>query len=176
MGATMNPVQARLLADRDRLRALADAHPEAIRVVQEVGNPPTGYDIELRCRGVEDLGPKGPILRASHLVRVRLPASYPIKQPTVQVLTPVRNPHIFPSQMICLGSEWSPGQSLDLFVRRIWRILVWDPAVIDPKSPADLESLAWYEAHRAAVPFDRIDPVAAPSAPAAPKPRIAWNG
>lgn len=175
MGATMNPAQVRLLADRDRLRALAAAHPDAIRVVQAVGDPPTGYDIELRCRGAEAPGATGPVLRAGHLVRVRLPAGYPIKRPTVQVLTPVWNPHVFSNGMVCLGSEWSPGQPLDLFVRRIWRIIVWDPAVIDPGSPADGAAMDWYEAHPTAVPFDRVDPVGA-QAPDAPKPRIAWNG
>lgn len=176
----MNPAQVRLAADEQRLRALAAAHPEAIRVVQAVGAPPTAFEVELRCRGAAAPAASGVVLRTSHLVRITLPAGYPIRRPTARVLTPVFNPHVFASGVVCLGSEWSPAQSLDLFVRRLWQILVWDPAVIDPGSPADGGAIAWYEAHPNLVPFDRTDPADAgeppPAPPAAPASRIAWNG
>ena len=102
----------------------------------------------------------------------------PAKRPTATVLTSFANPHIFPSGAICFGSAWTPGESMALFVTRIWRILVWDPLVLDPGSITNGPAMEWAKQHMTALPLDRTGPMEPPNsapAPAAPKRSITWR-
>ncbi|HET7093166.1 MAG TPA: ubiquitin-conjugating enzyme E2 [Thermomicrobiales bacterium] len=169
----MSVVAARRAADSERLRAFAAAHPAALQILQTEGNPPHRYLLRFVCRGVESLPGGRPRLRATHDVQIVLPTAYPIARPTATVLTPVCNPHIFESGTVCLGdAAWSPAESLDLFVQRLRSILVWDPLILDPGSPANWTAMRWAEAHRRDLPLD--EPSFGGAAPAAPA-TIDWR-
>jgi len=179
----MEAQRRRLAADHERLRAWCAARAGAARLVSVEGVPPVRYVVELDCRGPERLAEAGPVLRGSHRFQIDIPHAYPLKAPRLTMLTPTVNPHIWTSGTVCLGGFWNAGQALDLLAAQMWRILTWDPAVIDPNSPADGAAIGWYMNNRAAVPFDRTDPAAPPlpAGPAAepepaapPPPRIAW--
>jgi ubiquitin-protein ligase len=121
---------------------------------------------------MESLSGGAPRYRTTHDVLVVLPAAYPIGRPTATVLTPICNPHVFDSGVVCLGgAAWSPAESLDLFVRRLRSILVWDPLILDPGSPANWTAMRWAEGRRDQLPLD--EPSFGGETPAAPAP-IVW--
>jgi hypothetical protein len=163
----------RRAADFARLRDFAAAHPDALHILQTEGDPPQRYLLRFVCRGMESLTGGRPRFRTTHDVQIVLPAAYPIARPTATTLTPVCNPHIFESGAVCLGdAAWSPAESLDLFVRRLRSILVWDPLILDPGSPANWTAMRWAEAHKRDLPLD--EPSFGGVAPAAPPP-ISWR-
>jgi ubiquitin-protein ligase len=80
----------------------------------------------------------------NNVVHVELPARYPFEQPKVTVTTPIWNPNIFPSGLICLGQKWIPTQNLALLVQRVMQILALDPTIINLDSPANKDAKEWY--------------------------------
>ncbi|HEU0113864.1 MAG TPA: hypothetical protein VFQ80_04280 [Thermomicrobiales bacterium] len=162
----------RRAADFERLRDFAAAHPAALQILQMEGQPPQRYLLRFVCRGMESLPGGRARYRTTHDVQIVLPAAYPIARPTATVLSPICNPHVFESGAVCLGDAWNPAESLDVFVRRLRSILVWDPLVLDPGSPANWTAMRWAEAHRRDLPLD--EPSFGGAAPAPPPP-IVWR-
>ncbi len=178
----MNPQHARLREEHRRLQALAQAHPDAITIVKVDDDPPVRYLLDLHCTGAASLNEVSDevVLKKTFRVQIDMGSKYPVQRPAVHVGSPFFNPHIFSSGAVCLGMPWTPTQSLDVFVRRLWGLLVWDPEVLDEMSPADSDAIAWFKRHKDRVPFDRVDPTLPPKAPPEPppppKPRITWRG
>ncbi|MCC6315724.1 MAG: hypothetical protein IT337_17135 [Thermomicrobiales bacterium] len=166
----------RLHADWEKVRVLAQCRPESIQVLETEGAPPFRYRFALAGRGIERFALTGPVFRDRHEVEVFLPTDYPMVEPDVWIRTPIAHPHVFPGGHVCLGAhQWNPGESLDLFLRRLRMILVWDPRIINPSSPANMEAIRWANQHPARLPFDTPewpDEIAAPP----PPPRIrTWS-
>lgn len=113
-------------------------------------------------------------VQASNALQIQLPARYPFEPPKVTVTTPIWNPNIFASGLICLGQQWIPTHNLALLVQRVMQILALDPAIINLASPANGEAGRWYaEASRlnpALFPTVRLD-----SLRASAKPTIQWR-
>ena len=168
----MNPQQVRLREELRRLQALAAAHPQAITIVKWDDDPPTWYSIDLHCRGGASFDEDKNVVttKKTHRVQIDMGSKYPVHRPAVHVESPFFNPHIFPSGAVCLGGAWSKSETLDIFVQRLWGLLVWDPNVIDEGSPADSDAMLWYRQHKDEVPFDRIDLTQPPSPAPAPEP------
>ena len=57
--------------------------------------------------------------------------------------SPIWNPNVFPSGQWCYG-DWKVTEFLDLFVTRLMRVLALDPAIINPRSPANSSAAHWY--------------------------------
>ena len=107
-------------------------------------------------------------------VRVDLPIRYPFEPPKISITTPVWNPNIFPSGLICLGEKWIPTHNLALLLRRVLQILALEPEIINLASPANADAAKWYaNARRRDVslfPTIRLEALRA-----VPKPAIQWK-
>ena len=173
----MSIAQTRRANDFRLVRELAAAHPGALRIVRTEGAPPSRYLIEIGCRTMVALDGDAPTLGDRHTVRIDLDATYPLTKPRATVLTPLVNPHVFPSGSVCVGEiAWNPGESLDLFVRRLRSILVWDPVGVNLDSPANGEAMQWHRRHPERAPFDAPQfGGAAPDAPGPAKPAIRFR-
>ena len=62
------------------------------------------------------------------------------------------HPNVYPSGLVCLGAKWLPSEGMDLFVRRIVRLLAFDPLIVNVHSVANGAALRWYLAARARYP------------------------
>jgi hypothetical protein len=148
---------ARQEADVARVRALAVASGGRIGIVTL---PSPG-----RARFVLDLA------YATVGSAIDLAARHPFQPPLTTVLTPVFHPHVFASGVVCIGARWIPSEGMDLFVRRIVRLLAFDPLLMNPQSIANGVAQAWYalalQRHPAGFPTD-----AAALLLAAPAPRV----
>jgi hypothetical protein len=144
-------------ADVERVRALAAASGGRIGIVT--------LPLPGRSRFVLDLGyatvssPQYPQVRQpSSRVSIELAARHPFAPPVTTVLTPVFHPHVFASGVVCIGAKWIPGEGMDLFVRRVVRLLAFDPLLMNPQSIANGAAQAWYAValarHPTAFPTD----------------------
>ena len=168
-------------ADVERLQALARANPGRIEVLNVEGDPPATVRFRLALRSVVELPAGGePLIGQRHTLRVQFGQRYPLEAPLVYLESPIANPHIFPTtRRICIGVAWTPSETLDLFVQRVWAILAWDPQVIDPNSPANMGALDWSQKNATRLPFEtaRLRGADAAPAPAEPaKPKLSWRG
>ena len=166
----MSVPERRKASDFEKLKAFAARSNGSIAIQSTSGNPPTQYVLRIMCRSVEALDSGTPRFRTSHDVKISLSSSYPLGKPTVTMLTPIFNPHIFTSGAFCLGDFWNPAESLDVFVQRLIAIIVCDPVILDPRSPANGEAMRWVQANRQQLPFDTVT-IAQQVAPTS---RIVW--
>lgn len=158
-------------ADMVRLRELAvrsGGRLELLEVSARSGRP---FRLGIHCRTAASSDyPRMP--QNGVTLRIDLPARYPFERPVLTVETRIFHPNIFASGVICQGDKWLPGEGLDLLVRRIIRLVTFDPAHVNPASAANRAAAAWYLQQRSkspeAFPTDRIDfgPAAMATAPA----------
>jgi hypothetical protein len=87
-----------------------------------------------------------PQWQASCLIEIHLPARYPFEPPSARTISKVWHPNVFINGNICLGSRWQASEGLDLFVARIARLLVFDPALVNLNSVANQAAALWYRA------------------------------
>jgi len=150
----------RLGADLERLRSLAAASQGKVVLVATPAPGAKRFVVEL---GYSTAGsPAYPLARHTRTrLGIDLPARYPFQPPAATVTTPIFHPNVYPSGLVCLGAKWLPSEGLDLFVRRIARLLTFDPRLVNVHSAANRDALAWYlEALRRsphAFPSDRVD-------------------
>jgi ubiquitin-protein ligase len=153
----MNLTETRLRREREQLEAFARQTPW-LEVVDIQGNPPRSYHLRFKCRSITRLDSGRPQYGTAHELRIDLPANFPFASPTARVLTPICNPHVFAHGGVCLGSApWQPGETLTVFADRLRRILVWDPLVLDPRSPANRSAMQWAQAHMRDLPLDSLN-------------------
>lgn len=128
-------------ADVERLRALAAASRGRITLVEPAGRNRFVLDL-----GVSTAGSRAyPVVRQSHArVMIDLPARYPFQPPVATVTTPIFHPNVHPSGLVCIGTKWLPSEGMDLFVRRLVQLLVFDPLLVNVHSVANPQALAWY--------------------------------
>jgi ubiquitin-protein ligase len=167
----MSVQQLRKAADFDKLKAFAARSNGAVTILSTTGNPPTQYVVRINCRSLEAVRSGSPAFRNAHELKINLSANYPLGKPTVTMVTPIFNPHIFSSGSFCLGDSWNPAESLDVFIQRLIAIIVCDPVILDPRSPANTDAMKWVQANRQQLPFDSVT-IAQQAAPAS---RIVWT-
>ena len=145
--------------DVERVRALATTSGGRIGIV--------ALPVAGRPRFVLDLGyatvgsHRYPAERQpSSRVAIDLAPRHPFQPPATTVLTPIFHPHVFASGIVCIGAKWLPSEGMDLFVRRLVRLLAFDPLLMNPHSIADGAANAWYQAalrrHPEAFPTDAV--------------------
>jgi hypothetical protein len=139
----------RLKADHDALRRLAHLHPR-IEIEGVFGNPPERYRL---CLKVKSLRERGELIEtvAEHRLEVTLPRGYPRDAPLFRMLTPVFHPNIAP-HAVCIGDDWSAGESLDHLVQRVGEILAYQS--YNTKSPLNGRAAQWVDEHRDQLPID----------------------
>ncbi|MGI9253065.1 MAG: ubiquitin-conjugating enzyme E2 [Thermomicrobiales bacterium] len=180
MSAT-DPRIRRLETERERLIAWCAERPNAVTLVNVDGTPPQRYTLRFRCISPAELTENSPRLAQMQQFTFILPGQFPMKAPVVTVTTPVVHPNIWVSGQVCLGNFWNPSITLDQLAAQMWRILVWDPSVINPDSAANGVAAHWYRSQRDHVAYDRVDPSLPKNepepeqSPEPPKPRISWS-
>jgi hypothetical protein len=133
----------RLEADHERLRALAATSGERIVLLTGPIAARPQVDLEFRYAVARSERYPADVTRQTRL-RIALPARYPFQAPTATVLTPIWHPNVFPAGVICLGTRWLPSEGLDLFVRRLARLLTFDSLLVNTHSPANRVAADWY--------------------------------
>lgn len=145
-------------ADIERVRALAAASAGRLGIVAlpAPGSPRFVLDLDYATAGSRRYpAEKQPRSR----VAIELAARHPFEPPVARVLTPIFHPNVFASGIVCQGTKWLPSEGMDLFVRRIVRLLAFDPLLTNTSSAANGAAAQWYaaqaRAHPHAFPTDR---------------------
>jgi hypothetical protein len=145
-------------ADIERVRALAASSAGRLGIVAlpAPGSPRFVLDLDYATAGSRRYpAEKQPRSR----VAIELAARHPFEPPVARVLTPIFHPNVFASGIVCQGTKWLPSEGMDLFVRRIVRLLAFDPLLTNTASAANGAAAQWYaaqsRAHPQAFPTDR---------------------
>jgi hypothetical protein len=148
---------ARREIDVERVRALAAASAGRIGVVTlpMAGRPRFVLDLGYTTAGSSAYPRER---QASSRITIDLAPRHPFQPPLTTVLTPIFHPHVFGSGVVCIGARWLPGEGMDLFVRRVVRLLAFDPLLMNPHSIANAAANTWYRSslqrHPQAFPTD----------------------
>ncbi|MGB7990113.1 MAG: ubiquitin-conjugating enzyme E2 [Candidatus Methylophosphatis roskildensis] len=156
----MSAHQLRRAADLERLRALEKASRGRLKLLAADAVPGRPIRLEMRCRTAADARyPVRAVVGVS--LRIDLPARYPFERPVVTIESPIFHPNVFANGLVCQGERWLPAEGLDLLVKRMIRLASFDPAHVNPASPANRAAASWYLAQVArtpeAFPTDRVE-------------------
>jgi ubiquitin-protein ligase len=155
----------RLKADYEAIRRLANLHPR-IEIEGVSGNPPDRYRLVLRVKSLRERGESiEPV--DEHRLEITMPRGYPRDAPMFRMLTPVFHPNIAP-HAVCIGDNWTAGESLDLLIQRVGEILAYQS--YNTKSPLNGRAAQWVDENRERVPVDRDEFFVDLSAVPAPTP------
>lgn len=153
----MSAFEERREQDVQKLRLLAGQPRSPLTIARVAGKPTSEIDLELRLKTVPSGNYPGSTQDVTRFT-VTLPARYPLVEPIVTIKTPIFHPNVYSSGRICLGLQWLPTNGLELLIKRIAQIIVFDPAILNEQSPANREALDWYRdarrRHPAAFPTD----------------------
>lgn len=129
--------------DIRRLRELAAKSDNAIAIEKVSGTPPSSVTLRL---GYVTAASRSYPRETSNVIRlsVSLPARYPLVAPAVTVTTPVFHPNVYTSGLVCLGDTWIASETLDAVVRRVIRLLTFDPLISGGQPPANAAASSWY--------------------------------
>ena len=156
-----NPSPAmRREVDVERVRALAAASGGRIGIVTlpAPGRPRFVLDLACTTAGSQRYPREQ---RTTTRLAIDLAPRHPFAPPIATVLTPIFHPHVFASGLVCIGAKWLPSEGMDLFVKRIVRLLAFDPLLMNPVSIAHGAAQAWYQSAQ------RLHPEDFPTDPAA---------
>jgi len=145
----------RLQSDYENLKRLADESEGGLQIVSTAGSPPDNYVIESRCKSIEGVISGKPVYASVHLMRIRLPAKYPLPSapPRLEMLTPIFNPHVYPNRQVCLGT-WQTSEYLDELVARVGALLQFDRRIINMRDPANPDAMDWVKKNLILLPTD----------------------
>jgi ubiquitin-protein ligase len=161
----VNPLELRRREDLRRVRALCDASGGRLRLVSADSEAPT--EIRLQARARVALDPVYPARAGGQVdLRIVIPAGYPFRDGPRSFLSPVVwHPNVFPDGQVCQGRSWRVSDYLDLYVRRILRIVTYQQDVTNLQSVANAGAAAWYRVarvrHPDAFPSDTADAITA---------------
>lgn len=98
--------------------------------------------IELLFKTIENKD--GKITQKSNIEMV-LPSNYPFTGPKVTFTTKIFHPNVYTSGLVCLGpKDWVISEPLSMLVERIINIIIYDPKMVNPSSPANPDAANWY--------------------------------
>ena len=128
--------------------------------------------IELLFKTIENKN--GKITHKSN-VEMILPSNYPFTGPKVTFTTKIFHPNVYTSGLVCLGpKDWVISEPLSMLVERIINIMIYDPKMVNPSSPANENAAAWYNKNLKnnpnLFPTDNFSKANEKS-----KPKIKWN-
>ena len=169
----MDAIAKRRQEDLTKLLDLQAEYRGVLAVTRKAGDPVSRVELEIVLPTVRnERYPEDK--QTMSWVQIDLPARYPFEPPKITVTTPVWNPNIFPSGLICLGEKWIPTHNLGLLVQRVLQILALDPVIINVASPANPEAGQWYVRTRQRNP-NLFPTVRLDALRAAKKPVIQWK-
>lgn len=119
------------------------------------GRPPDEYLLVYHCRTIEALKNGKPVYRTLNRVRVKLPARYPAPSapPIIEIKTPIFNPHVYPNQVVCMGS-WQTTEYLENTLLRLGAMLQFDRRYMDIRDPANEQAMYWVTQNLLLLPTD----------------------
>lgn len=142
---------ARRHNDLKKLRDLSDKSSGKISIKSTHGIPVNEILVEINC--ITAPSSKYPESKqGSTLVSIQLSSRYPFQEPTATIKTPIFHPNVYASGKICFGKKWLPTEGLDLLVKRIIKIVTYDPAILNDQSPANGDALVWYRSAKKTYP------------------------
>lgn len=160
--------------DLRRLDAICASSGGKLSVLSRKGEPPSELTIRLACRTAPSADYPATTTQQTR-VRIQFPARYPFQEPLVEIESPIFHPNVYSSGRICFGTKWLPTEGLDLLVKRIAQIVIFDPALVNVSSPANPVAAAWYrsaiEKSPSAFPSDSL----AFLSPTATKVKAQWR-
>jgi hypothetical protein len=141
----MNPLETRRREDLRRVRALCERSGGKLQFVATDSETPSQVRIRMRYRTAVD--PSYPQQWADSVeMRIAIPAGYPFRSGPSAYLSPVVwHPNVFPSGQVCQGSKWLISEYLDLYVKRIARIVTFQDDVLNLQSVANRHAALWYQ-------------------------------
>jgi hypothetical protein len=147
-------------ADLARLRELALESGGRIELLETPARAGRPIRLAIRCRtAASESYPQA--RQEGVTLRIDLPSRYPFERPVLTVESRIFHPNIFASGVVCQGDKWLPGEGLDLLVKRLIRLVTFDPAHVNPASAANRSAAAWYLQQRKrtpeAFPTDRVE-------------------
>lgn len=161
----MNAIRTRINEDIDKLDKLSRDTNGRVRVLRTSGNPVSRIEIELNFVTVPSANYPAQRLNSTVAI-IELTARYPFSQPKVTFNPVVFHANVFRSGLVCLGDKWMPTEFLDLLVKRLIRILVFDSSVININSPANKEAALWYFSEKRTnptlFPTENLDAILSP--------------
>jgi len=169
----VDPRARRREEDVRRLYALEAQYRGMLDVLAVDGRPPRRIRLQLAIPTARSA--VFPLDRhaVSELV-VELPEAYPLQEPRLTITTPVFNPNVYASGVVCHGMTWMPTEGLDLLVVRVIRLLALDPAIVNLRSAANGLAAAWYR--MAITQYPGAFPSVAIQAPRrAERPTVTWG-
>ena len=170
----MSAFADRRTEDVRKLHDLAGRSDGKLRILRTVGNPPSEISVALNLKTARNSSYPREVQDGIRVV-INFPARYPFQEPSARIETPIFNPNVYTSGLICLGVKWLPTQGLELLVRRIVQIVVFDPTIINEKSLANAAAGEWYRRAKrefpSAFPTDTFRTTHAEEK----KPNISWT-
>lgn len=139
----MSALETRRREDLRRVRALCDASRGRLVFISADADAPT--EVRLRAKLRVALDASYP-LRAGDAVdlRIAIPAGYPFRDGPRTFLSPtVWHPNVFPDGQVCQGRKWLVSEYLDLYVRRMLRIVTFQPDGVNFQSVANPTAAGW---------------------------------
>lgn len=156
----MNAHDQRRAQDIQRLEQLQIASQGRLQLAYVKGTPPSEIEVHFNLKVAPSERYPQEVGKLTKCL-ISLPARYPFVEPTVTITTPILHPNVYTSGRICLGLKWMPSFGMDLLVKRIAQIITYDPVVLNEKSPANSNAVAWYRKARSAnpgaFPTDRVN-------------------
>ena len=138
-------------ADIARLRELALESGGRIELLETPSHAGRPIRLAIRCRtAASEAYPQA--RQEGVTLRIDLPSRYPFERPVLTVESRIFHPNVFASGVVCQGDKWLPGEGLDLLVKRIIRLVTFDPAHVNPASAANRAAAAWYLQQRLKTP------------------------
>jgi ubiquitin-protein ligase len=152
----LDPRQARLRADHDKLLTLQSTSP-FVEILEVRGTPPEEYVLLLKCKGIFRVFPNGsPEYSETHRLKVSLHPSYPRRIPELQLLSPIWHPNINTQGGICLGHEgergYVPSMTLADLVVQIIQIIRYEN--YSQQYYINLAAFNWAKKHTSLFPLD----------------------
>jgi ubiquitin-protein ligase len=170
----MSGLSVRVAVDTERLRGLMLASGGRISLLSVPNGSMQRFLLDLRFTTAGSSvypNAKQPVIRLA----IDLPARYPFQPPVATITTPIFHPNVFASGLVCQGAKWLPSEGMDLFVRRIAKLVTFDPLLVNAQSAANGEAMRWYvRAVREtphAFPSDRVEIVLAEEE----RPKVQWQ-
>lgn len=140
----MSGFNERRVQDLVKLNQLASSSNGKIKIISSTGNPVSKIIVELNYPTAINSNYPDKVQFSSRIA-IQLTSRYPFTEPVVDFEKPiVFHPNVYDSGRICFGTKWLPTQGLDLLVKRIVKIITYEPDILNEKSPANQTALKWY--------------------------------
>jgi len=136
------PYQPRVVEDIAKIRLLSSITTNRVKVLRISGNPSNHLELELNYPTYANSSlQKQPV----SVIQIDFLGNYPTIPPSIKFLTPIYHPNVYVSGLLCIGNDWRITEYLDLLVKRVIRIMCFDPQYTDPDSPANSAAASWYK-------------------------------